>query len=71
MPGFDGRGPRGQGPMTGRGGGFCLVPLAKQDKRRFAQGFAGSGFAGAGLLFGQLAISRLFRKKMKPGSFKE
>jgi hypothetical protein len=51
--------------MTGRGGGFCLVPLAKRDKRRFAQGFAGSGFAGAGLFFGQLAFSWLFRKKMK------
>ena len=27
MPGFDGRGPRGMGPMTGRGRGFCAVPL--------------------------------------------
>ena len=23
MPGFDRRGPRGHGPMTGRGNGFC------------------------------------------------
>jgi len=23
MPGFDGRGPRGMGPMTGGGRGFC------------------------------------------------
>ena len=28
MPGFDGTGPRGMGPMTGGGGGFCAVPLA-------------------------------------------
>lgn len=26
MPGFDGRGPRGMGPMTGGGRGFCAVP---------------------------------------------
>ncbi len=27
MPGFDGTGPRGQGPMTGRGMGYCAVPI--------------------------------------------
>lgn len=27
MPGFDGTGPRGQGPMTGRGMGYCIVKL--------------------------------------------
>ncbi|WP_072870317.1 DUF5320 domain-containing protein [Desulfofundulus thermosubterraneus] len=27
MPGFDGSGPRGAGPMTGRGQGYCIVPL--------------------------------------------
>ena len=26
MPGFDGTGPRGMGPMTGGGRGFCAVP---------------------------------------------
>ena len=26
MPGFDGTGPRGVGPMTGGGRGFCAVP---------------------------------------------
>jgi len=26
MPGFDGTGPRGMGPMTGGGRGFCSVP---------------------------------------------
>lgn len=25
MPGFDGTGPRGRGPMTGRGMGFCVL----------------------------------------------
>ena len=27
MPGFDGTGPMGMGPMTGGGMGFCAVPL--------------------------------------------
>jgi hypothetical protein len=27
MPGFDGTGPRGMGPLTGRGMGYCAVPL--------------------------------------------
>jgi len=27
MPGFDGTGPRGMGPMTGGGRGFCAYPL--------------------------------------------
>lgn len=29
MPGFDGTGPRGIGPMTGGGRGYCAVPLAR------------------------------------------
>ena len=31
MPGFDGTGPRGMGPMTGGGRGFCAVPLSIQE----------------------------------------
>ena len=27
MPGFNGTGPRGIGPMTGRGMGYCVIPL--------------------------------------------
>ncbi|ODS38928.1 hypothetical protein BEH94_06335 [Candidatus Altiarchaeales archaeon WOR_SM1_SCG] len=29
MPGFNGTGPRGLGPMTGGGRGFCAVPVSK------------------------------------------
>jgi hypothetical protein len=29
MPRGDGTGPLGQGPMTGRGMGYCVVPLKK------------------------------------------
>ena len=28
MPGFDGTGPRGMGPFTGRGMGYCAVPVS-------------------------------------------
>ncbi|MGM0365944.1 MAG: DUF5320 domain-containing protein [Actinomycetota bacterium] len=27
MPGFDGTGPAGQGSLTGRGMGFCIMPM--------------------------------------------
>lgn len=30
MPGFDGTGLRGMGPMTGRGRGYCVAPLSAQ-----------------------------------------
>ncbi|MDZ7838037.1 MAG: DUF5320 domain-containing protein [Actinomycetota bacterium] len=26
MPGFDGTGPAGKGPLTGRGAGYCIMP---------------------------------------------
>jgi hypothetical protein len=29
MPNFDGTGPMGQGPMTGRGMGYCVVPVGR------------------------------------------
>jgi len=29
MPGFDGTGPLGQGPMTGWGRGYCALPVQK------------------------------------------
>ena len=32
MPGFDGTGPFGQGPMTGKGRGYCIIPLDKKRK---------------------------------------
>jgi hypothetical protein len=27
MPKFDGLGPKGKGPMTGHGSGYCVIPL--------------------------------------------
>ena len=43
MPGFDGTGPRGMGPMTGGGRGFCAYPGGA--RRPF---FGGSGGFGRG-----------------------
>jgi hypothetical protein len=31
MPGFDGTGPFGQGPMTGRGQGFCVLTTSEEN----------------------------------------
>lgn len=30
MPGFDGSGPLGKGPMTGRGRGFCIMKIKER-----------------------------------------
>ncbi len=35
MPRFDGTGPISQGPMTGRGMGYCIVPL--DDEAQFSR----------------------------------
>ncbi len=40
MPGFDGTGPLGQGPMTGRGMGFCVLQESKNRPSQ-ADGLAG------------------------------
>ncbi|MCG2790372.1 MAG: DUF5320 domain-containing protein [Actinomycetia bacterium] len=39
MPGFDGTGPLGQGPFTGGGKGFCVMPI-DYSSRSFS-GFVG------------------------------
>jgi len=40
MPGFDGTGPLGQGPMTGRGQGFCVLTMSEENPGQ-VKGFAG------------------------------
>ena len=42
MPGFDGTGPSGAGPMTGGGRGYCAVP-AGSSRQPFVPGFYGRG----------------------------
>ena len=43
MPGFDGTGPRGQGPMTGGGRGYCAVPVGGSGRQPGRGGFGGRG----------------------------
>lgn len=40
MPGYDGTGPRGDGPLTGRGDGYCVIKLP-DDPREIGTGFMG------------------------------
>jgi hypothetical protein len=39
MPRFDGTGPRGEGPITGRGEGYCAVALPESGEAPY--GYAG------------------------------
>jgi hypothetical protein len=41
MPGFDGTGPLGLGPMTGRGMGYCVMPLPRPGSGGIQYGYAG------------------------------
>jgi hypothetical protein len=34
MPGFDGTGPMGMGPMTGRGQGYCILEIKEESGLR-------------------------------------
>ena len=40
MPRFDGTGPLGEGPMTGRSGGFCILKRSEEDPSHL-EGLAG------------------------------
>ncbi len=42
MPGFDGRGPDGRGPMTGRGEGYCVLERKRLDGTEVLEGIAGA-----------------------------
>lgn len=38
MPGFDGTGPMGMGPMTGGGRGFCAMPIGPYGPSGYGMG---------------------------------
>ena len=38
MPGFDGTGPMGMGPMTGGGRGFCTMPMGAYGPSGYGMG---------------------------------
>jgi hypothetical protein len=52
MPGFDGTGPQGKGPLTGRAQGYCVIRQAKGESARL-QGFAGAQGAPVGVELSQ------------------
>lgn len=41
MPNFDGTGPSGEGPLTGRGNGFCILKRNAEDRTNHWYGFFG------------------------------
>lgn len=41
MPNFDGTGPLGQGPMTGRGQGYCVLKKSSKNGKEVWEGHAG------------------------------
>jgi hypothetical protein len=50
MPGYDGTGPEGKGPMTGRGMGYCATEVKDQQEverprrpLRLGRGWGGPG----------------------------
>lgn len=53
MPGFDGLGPQGDGPMTGRGEGHCAVAQPRSGKPYGLAGIQGRPVRGG--FFGRLA----------------
>jgi hypothetical protein len=56
MPRFDGTGPQGEGPMTGRGEGYCAVRIP--DSGEAPYGYAGQ--QGAPVRLGTPAIRPTF-----------
>jgi hypothetical protein len=41
MPRYDGTGPRGQGPLSGRGEGYCAIRLPKPRSEGVPYGYVG------------------------------
>ena len=41
MPAFDGTGPAGMGPMTGRGMGYCVLPVTGKKTDIASYGYRG------------------------------
>ena len=48
MPGFDGRGPMGEGPLTGGGRGYCAGSMIRGRRSPFGRGVYGGRGGGRG-----------------------
>ena len=62
MPGSDGTGPRGQGPLTGRGEGHCAVRIP--DSGEVPYGYA--GLQGTPVRLGTPAVQPALRARFVP-----
>ena len=62
MPRFDGTGPRGQGPMTGRGEGQCALVLPQSGQASY--GYA--GLQGTPVRLGTPARGGIFARWWRP-----
>jgi len=74
MPGFDGTGPMGVGPMTGGGRGFCAVPMrdwrGSRGGRFFGRG-RGRGWRHGWMRFNQPREEDLETLKAYAGDIKQ
>lgn len=76
MPGHDGTGPKGLGPMTGRGGGYCLLKIPRIPGEP-KTGFVGLSGKLAAILPGSLPMdffpagSRLLKNSAEPDEEKK
>lgn len=58
MPGLDGMGPTGQGPLTGYGGGYCIAGAGERTMLGVGRGYPPRG-CGSGRCFGGRRFTRL------------
>lgn len=68
MPAFDGTGPRGQGPLTGRGEGYCAIRLPNPRSGQVPYGYAGRTGLPVRLGLKQgLSLGRALGRRRRPG----
>jgi hypothetical protein len=69
MPSFDGTGPQGQGPMTGRGEGYCAIRIP--DSGELPYGYAGAQGAPihSGIPVARPTLSARFARWMHPAPY--
>jgi hypothetical protein len=75
MPGFDGSGPAGGGPMTGGGRGYCNAGVSYGIGRSWSRRSVGSGYGrGRGYrhMFWETGLPRWARRQPdRPGPYRE
>jgi len=62
MPGFDGKGPRGLGPMTGGGRGFCVLKLPDKPDEPVVESAGRAGWSVGRESAGNAELAQLRRQ---------